>query len=205
MKKKVSADEHLHAETETKRSVPERECSSGSRAAAPLAASAEMSEQEQRIAALEAELASRQEELDRLRDELLRKAAEFENFRKVKERESVQAGSRAIENTIREMLPLVDDLKRVLANAPHILEIASETQPYVDGVELLKRHFDKWLADKGVSEIQSVGSKLDVQFHEAISVLDVPDTEPETIVEEYQTGYMLGDKVLRHARVIVAR
>ncbi|MBN1279630.1 MAG: nucleotide exchange factor GrpE, partial [Chlorobiaceae bacterium] len=46
---------------------------------------------------------------------------------------------------------------------------------------------------------------LDVNFHEAISMIEVPDVEPETIVEEYQTGYLLGDKVIRHARVIVAK
>jgi len=200
MKKKVSADKELHNQASASSDLQGQGVSeSGSEAAG------DMQQQLSRIPELEAEIASKQSEIERYRDELLRKAAEFENSRKVKERESIAAGSRALESTIRELLPLVDDLKRVVRNAPMMLEITAEAKPYVDGVELLKRSFDNWLAEKGVSEIEAVGRKLDVNFHEAISMIDVPDTEPETIVEEYQSGYLLGDRVLRHARVIVAK
>jgi molecular chaperone GrpE len=203
MRKKVSAGEELHPETGIEKTVSAQQCCSEEPSSAVL--SDEAARQKTLIADLEAELARQKEQTEKFRDELLRRAAEFENFRKIKERESSQAGARALENTIRELLPLVDDLKRVLDNAPHILEITQEAKPYIDGVELLKRNFDKWLAGKGVTEIQSIGSKLDVHFHEAISMIDVPGTEPETVVEEYQTGYLLGDKVIRHARVIVAK
>lgn len=200
MKKKVSADKELHNQASASSDLQGHGVSeSGSEAAG------DMQKQLSRIPELEAEIASKQSEIERYREELLRKAAEFENFRKVKERESVAAGSRALESTIRELLPLLDDLKRVVRNAPGVLEITAEAKPYVDGVELLKRSFDNWLAEKGVSEIEAVGRKLDVNFHEAISMIDVPDAEPETIVEEYQSGYLLGDRVLRHARVIVAK
>lgn len=207
MRKKVSVGEDLHKESGIEQAVSGRECcgdTAAGESASPMVSDQEV-QQKERIAELEAELSRQQEQIDKFRDELLRRAAEFENFRKVKERESLQAGTKALENTIRELLPLVDDLKRVLLNAPHILEITAEAKPYVDGVELLKRNFDKWLAGKGVTEIQSLGSKLDVHFHEAISMIEVPGTEPETIVEEYQTGYLLGDRVIRHARVIVAK
>lgn len=200
MKKKVSADKEFHAEQTASADIQE--------SGAPELRSADSGDiqaQLARIAGLESEIAAQKEQIERYRDELLRKAAEFENFRKVKERESVVAGTRALESTIRELLPLVDDLKRVLLNAPRILDITADAKPYVDGVELLKRNFDNWLAGKGVSEIEAVGRKLDVNYHEAISMIDVPDTESETIVEEYQTGYLLGDKVIRHARVIVAK
>jgi len=200
MKKKVSADKELHNQSSASSDQQEQGVTESGHAAA-----GEMQQLLSRIPELEAEIASKQSEIERYREELLRKAAEFENFRKVKERESTTAGSRALESTIRELLPLVDDLKRVVRNAPRMLEITAEAKPYVDGVELLKRSFENWLAEKGVSEIEAVGRKLDVNFHEAISMIDVPDTEPETIVEEYQSGYLLGDKVLRHARVIVAK
>lgn len=206
MRKKVSADMDVHAENSTEpvvsgsvsSALPEDAC-------APEAGSGqEAGQYEVKIAELEAELAKQREQLDKFRDELLRRAADFENFRKQKERESMLAGTRALETTIRELLPLMDDVKRVLQNAPRILEITAEAKPYVDGVELLKRNFDNWLAGKGVTEIKSLGTKLDVHYHEAISVIEVPDVESETIVEEYQTGYQLGDRVIRHARVIVA-
>jgi len=207
MRKKVSADQDLHAQENVQQaaSEPGSACTEGADRGPSAALQDESAQQNARIAELEAELSAQREQLDKFRDELLRRAAEFENFRKIKERESQQAGTKALENTIRELLPLVDDLKRVLLNAPHILEITAEAKPYIDGVELLKRNFDKWLAGKGVSEIESVGRKLDVHFHEAISMIEVPGTEPEIIVEEYQTGYLLGERVIRHARVIVAK
>jgi len=158
-----------------------------------------------RVAELEAELVRQQEQVNKFRDELLRRAADFENFRKQKERESMMASSRALENIIRELLPIVDDVKRVLAHAPSNTETASEAAPYIAGVELVRKSLDKWLEQKGVKAIESIGGKLDVNFHEAISQIDHPESEPDTIIEEYQTGYLLGEKVIRHAKVIVAR
>ena len=158
-----------------------------------------------RIGELEAELNKQKEQSDKYRDELLRKAADFENFRKQKERETVMASSRALENIIRELLPIVDDVKRLLQHAPLSAEISNEARPYIEGVELVKKNLEKWLAEKGVNAIESKGMTLDVNFHEAISQVDHPEAEPDTIIEEYQTGYLLGEKVIRHAKVIVAR
>ncbi len=158
-----------------------------------------------RIAELESELERQKEQVGKYRDELLRKAADFENFRKQKEREAMMASSRALENVIRGLLPVVDDVKRILAFAPVDSEKAGEARPYIEGVEMVKKNLEKWLAEKGVKAIESKGMKLDVNFHEAISLVDHPEAEPEMIIEEYQTGYLLGEKVIRHAKVIVAR
>ncbi len=158
-----------------------------------------------KIAELELEVIKNKEQSDKYRDELLRKAADFENFRKQKERESMMASSRALENIIRELLPVVDDVKRVLQHAPLNAETSAEARPYIEGVELVKKSLEKWLDQKGVKAIESKGMKLDVNFHEAISQIDQPDAEPDTIIDEYQTGYLLGDKVIRHAKVIVAK
>jgi molecular chaperone GrpE len=167
--------------------------------------SAEVASQESRIAALEREVQAEKEQNGKFRDELLRRAAEFENFRKQKEREAVMASQRATDNVLRDLLTLVDDVERVLANVPEPEEIPAAAKPYIDGVELLKKNLDRWLESKGVKPIEAIGMKLDVDFHEAISQIEHPDAEPETIVEQYQTGYLLGDRVLRHAKVIVAR
>ncbi|MEI8102110.1 MAG: nucleotide exchange factor GrpE [Chlorobium sp.] len=157
-----------------------------------------------RVAALETELEQQKVEVNKYRDEVLRRAADFENFRRQKEREAMMASSRALENIIRELLPVVDDIKRLLQHVPLNSEISSEARPYIEGVELVKKNLEKWFADKGVIAIESIGMKLDVNFHEAISQVDDAEAESETIVEEYQTGYMLGEKVIRHAKVIVA-
>ncbi len=158
-----------------------------------------------RIAELETELNKQTEQANKYRDELLRKAADFENFRKQKERETMMASSRALENIIRELLPVFDDVKRLLQYAPLDSEISNEARPYIEGVNLVKKNLEKWLAEKGVNPIESKGMKLDVNFHEAISQIDHPEAESDTIIEEYQTGYLLGEKVIRHAKVIVAR
>ncbi|MEI6847780.1 MAG: nucleotide exchange factor GrpE [Chlorobiaceae bacterium] len=158
-----------------------------------------------RIAELEAELSRQKEQVEKYRDELMRRAADFENFRKQKEREAMMASSRALETIIRELLPVVDDVKRVLEHVPLHAEAANEARPYIEGVELVKKNLEKWLGDKGVQAIESKGMKLDVNYHEAISQIDSPEAESDTIIEEYQTGYLLGEKVIRHAKVIVAK
>jgi molecular chaperone GrpE len=158
-----------------------------------------------RIVELETELNKQVVQTNKFRDELLRSAADFENFRKQKEREAMLASSRALEHIIRELLPVVDDVKRVLTHAPLTSETSNETRLYIEGVELVKKNLEKWLAEKGVKAIESKGMMLDVNYHEAISQVDQPGAEPDTIIEEYQTGYLLGDKVIRHAKVIVAR
>jgi molecular chaperone GrpE len=158
-----------------------------------------------RIVELETELNNLKEQAGNYRDELLRRAADFENFRKQKERETMMSSSRTLENIIRELLPVVDDVKRLLDHAPLSAERSSEARPYIEGVEMVKKNLEKWLGEKGVTAIESIGTKLDVNFHEAISQIDHPEAEPDMIVEEYQTGYLMGEKVIRHAKVIVAR
>lgn len=158
-----------------------------------------------RIADLEEALGKEARQSEALREQLVRKVAEFENFRKQKDREALMAGNRALETVIRELLPVIDDINRIVEHAPEILEKSNEARPYVESVELLQKNLMKWLADKGVSPIEAIGKKMDVNFHEAITQIDHPDAEPETVVEEYQAGYVLGDRVLRHAKVVVAR
>ncbi len=157
------------------------------------------------IKELESQLHEVNEQAEKLKDEVMRKAADFENFRRQKERETQMASARTLEKTIKELLPVVDDISRIVEHAPEVLEKSEEARPYVDGVKLLQKNFMKWLSDKGVSRIEALGKKMDVNFHEAITQVDNPDAEPETIIEEYQAGYVLGDRVLRHSKVVVAK
>jgi molecular chaperone GrpE len=157
------------------------------------------------VTGLEAELDAQKQQVEKLREEVVRRAAEFENFRKQKEREAAMAASRSLENTVRELLPLLDDLKRLMHHIPAELQAMPEAKPFVEGVELIRKNFTGWLESKGVKEIEAKGQKLDVNFHEAITQIDHPEAESDTVVEEYQAGYTLGDRVIRHAKVIVAR
>lgn len=145
------------------------------------------------------------QQIGKLREEIMRRAAEFENFRKQKEREASLAATRSLENTVRELLPVLDDLKRLVQHVPAELQAMAEAKPFIDGVELIRKNFTAWLETKGVREIEAKGAKLDVNFHEAITQIDHPEAESDTVVEEYQTGYTLGERVIRHAKVIVAR
>lgn len=154
---------------------------------------------------MEAEISARDAEIQKLREEVMRRAADFENFRKQKEREAAQSGTRMLENTVRDLLPLIDDLKRLMSHIPAELQEMAEAKPFVEGVELIRKNFMSLLERKGVKEIDAKGKTLDVNFHEAITQIDAPGAEPDTIVEEYQTGYTLGDRVIRHAKVIVAK
>ena len=158
-----------------------------------------------KIGELESELNESREQAEKLKDEVMRKAADFENFRRQKEREAQMASARALEKTIKELLPVIDDINRIVEHAPEVLEKSEEARPYVDGVKLLQKNFMKWLSDKGVSRIEALGKKMDVNFHEAITQVDNPDAEPETVIEEFQAGYVLGDRVLRHSKVVVAK
>ena len=154
---------------------------------------------------MEAEIVARDAEITKLREEVMRRAAEFENFRKQKEREAAQSGVRMLENTVRDLLPLIDDLKRLMSHIPVEMQAMAEAKPFIEGVELIRKNFMSVLENKGVKEIEAKGKMLDVNFHEAITQIEAPGAEPDTIVEEYQTGYTLGDRVIRHAKVIVAR
>jgi len=165
----------------------------------------EVSQEDPRIEELQAALDESQRQVEKLREELVRYAADFENFRKQKEREARVAGERAVENLMREILPVVDDVDRAMQHSADILSNSNEARPFVEGVELLRKNLMNWLEKKGVKKIEAQGQKMDVNFHEAITQLDHPDAEPDTVIEEYQTGYMLGDKVLRHSKVVVSK
>ena len=139
-------------------------------------------------------------ERDRLHDLLLRKTAEFDNFRKRTERERSEFARRAAEDLLRDLLPLVDDLERALA-------VASETadgESYRTGVELIHRQLLELLRKRGVTPVAAVGEPFDPTLHEAVAQ-EPSDEHPEgTVVREFRRGYLLGDRLLRAAMVIVS-
>jgi molecular chaperone GrpE len=143
------------------------------------------------------DVAALQSERDDLFDRLQRLAAEFDNFRKRSLREQAAMSARANERLVRELLPILDDLGRALEAASQHEEAKLE-----EGVRLVHRSLADVLAREGVAEIETDG-KFDPHVHEAL--LSQPsDAEEGTVIEVVQKGYMLGDRVVRPARVVVA-
>ena len=138
-----------------------------------------------------------EQELASANDRDLRLMAEYDNFRKrsQKEKESLYGDIKA--NAVKEFLPVYDNLVRALA-----AETADEA--YRKGVEMIMAQFNKTLEKLGVTEIKCLGEKFDPQFHNAVMHVDDEEKGENEIVEVFQKGFMLGDKVIRFAMVKVA-
>ncbi len=168
-------------------------------------------ELEQRVQALERELEGLVERLaeaeakrDEYLDDLRRLAADFDNFRKRSARDQQAVVSRASEGIVRELLPVLDGLERALeAAAPSDhTDLPPTTATLDDGVRLVERQLRDVLLRAGLVEIDT-GGRFDPHVHEAL--LSQPsEAEEGAIVQVLQKGYLLGDHVVRPARVVVS-
>lgn len=143
-------------------------------------------------------LALAERERDDYLDQLRRLAAEFDNFKKRMAREHVELRERAAERLLRDLLPVFDDLERAL----DAFETA-ENDAIADGIALVHRALWTLLEREGVAELDPTGEMFDPHRHEAL--LSQPADAPDgTVLQVLQKGFLLGDRVLRPARVIVA-
>ncbi|QOC23714.1 nucleotide exchange factor GrpE [Wenzhouxiangella sp. AB-CW3] len=138
------------------------------------------------------------EEVTRLRDALLRTRAEMDNMEKRSRRELEKARRFQLEGLMRELLPVIDALDQGLDGADG--GAASS-----EGLTLTRRLLLKALEQYGLEVIEPVGERFDPQWHEAMSMQPSEDAEPDTVLAVLQKGYRLHDRLLRAARVIVAR
>jgi molecular chaperone GrpE len=152
-------------------------------------------------------VAALQQENAELKDRLLRLAAEMENVRKRLGREIEDTRAYAITKFARDMLTATDSLSRALLVLPPETRDTAEgpLKSLIDGIELTEREMQRLLAVHGVKPIEAEGQKFDPHKHQAM--FEVPDpTRPEgTVVQVVQTGYAIGDRVLRPAMVGVAK
>jgi len=146
------------------------------------------------------EIEELQKQVEMYKDLLLRKAAEFENYKRRSEQEMASVIKYANEALLLELLPVVDDLERSLK---HCKENAN-FEALLKGVELIYQKFVKALEGRGVKTFETVGKEFNVDYHDALMQVPRDDVPPFTVVEEVEKGYMLNDKVLRHAKVIVS-
>jgi molecular chaperone GrpE len=147
---------------------------------------------------IEDELGRLQQEVTNLKELYLRKLADFDNYRKRQEREMSEFRRTANADLIRECLPVIDNLERALA-AP-----GGNDAGLRQGVELVLRQYVGVLTRHGLVQIDPLGDAFDPGAHEAIQRLETADAEEATVTQVLQKGYLLGDKLLRPALVVVA-
>lgn len=149
---------------------------------------------------LEQKIASLEKEVDDYKDRILRKAAEFENYKRRVENDQLNLLKYAAESLIIKILPVIDDFERSFV---HIKE-AKDVESIQEGIKLVYEKLMKILADQGVKPIEAVGKSFDVHYHEAIMQRKADDVEPNTVIDEFEKGYMYKDRVIRHSKVAVS-
>lgn len=136
-------------------------------------------------------------EIADLRDRSMRTLADFDNFRKRSERERQEARRFAVAEPLRDLLGVVDNLERALG-------AGGSAEDLKTGVALTLRQMQEALRRHGVTEVAAAGAPFDPAVHEAVQREERPDVGAPTVVEEFQRGYLLHDRLLRPAMVKVA-
>lgn len=146
------------------------------------------------------ELEKANEQIEEQKDKYLRLSAEFDNYRKRTMKEKAELILNGGEKSISSILPIVDDFERALKN----METATDVASVKEGVELIYNKFMSVLGQNGVKVIETKEQPLDTDYHEAIAVIPAPNEALKgKILDCVQTGYILNDKVIRHAKVVV--
>jgi len=147
------------------------------------------------------ELRARAAERDEFLDKLQRTKADFINYQKRLQRERERWAEMEKQSFALRLLPVVDDCGRALDAARQ----NRKAREFAQGFELIHSKLLKALADEGVVPFDAVGKPFDPAFHEAVAQVPRPDLPDQTIVEVHLRGYLLGERVLRAAQVVVAR
>ena len=150
--------------------------------------------------ALNLQVEELQKQVNQYKDMLLRKAAEFDNFKRRIENETANIVRFATESLIDDLLPVLDDFERSLKHSKEM----KESEALVKGVELIYLKLVKVLEARGVKAFDTVGKEFSVDYHDALMQIPRNDLPPHTVIEEVEKGYMLNDKVIRHAKVVVS-
>ncbi len=142
------------------------------------------------------------DEVQSVKDTQLRKAAEMENMRKRLERDRVQTFENARRAAVESFLPVNDDLLRTL----NAMEEANAEPTYLDGIKMVANKFEDVLQKYGVERIDEDGVPFDVDLHDAMlrQKADDDSVESGTVLQVLENGYRIGDKTIRHAKVIVS-
>lgn len=136
------------------------------------------------------------------KDKYLRLSAEFDNYRKRTLKEKAELIKNGGEKAISAILPILDDLERALQN----MKNSDNVEAMYEGVELISQKFLKTLGQEGLEKMEPIGEAFDTDFHEAIAMVPAQEEDKKgKVLDCVQTGYKLHDKVIRHAKVVVAQ
>ena len=143
-----------------------------------------------------------QAELAEQKRQYLFLAADFDNYRKRTLKEKQDLVKNGAERALKELLPVVDDFER----AVEAMHKGDDLEALREGVDLIYNKFMKYLEQNNVTPIESTGKDFDTDLHEAVTMFPAPDeTMRGKVIDTTQRGYMLNDKVLRHAKVVVGQ
>jgi molecular chaperone GrpE len=151
----------------------------------------------------EAVAARLREELADADDKLLRLQAEFENFRKRALRERQEAAQYGSQNLFKDLVSVVDNLERAIAHARE--SGGGDLASFLQGVELVQRELLNVFEKNHVTEIDALGKLFDPSLHEAMAQVESGTVPPNTVIDVLQKGFQLRDRLVRPARVIVAK
>lgn len=143
-----------------------------------------------------------QKKYDELNDKYLRLYSDFDNFRKRTSKERLELISNAGESVIKALLPVIDDFERAI----EYNEESEDPVAIKEGFQLIYSKFLKTLEGKGLKAMESKGKPFDTELHDAIANFPVEDKrQKEHVIEVAEKGYLLNDRVIRHAKVIVGQ
>ncbi|MFR9619738.1 MAG: nucleotide exchange factor GrpE [Rikenellaceae bacterium] len=142
--------------------------------------------------------APREENVD-WKDRYIRLQAEFDNYRKRTLKEKMDLVQSGGADTIKAFLPVVDDMQRALV----AMEKSDDVAVLREGVQLIWQKLSETLKQRGVNEIEAVGLELDTDLHEAVARFAAGEEQQGKIIDVVQSGYTMGEKVLRFAKVVV--
>ena len=146
------------------------------------------------------ELDEANEKIAELNDKYLRQVAEFDNYRKRTMKEKAELIKNGGERVMESILPVLDDFERALQN----MSKDENAKEILTGIELIYNKFTSILKQNGLQKIETEGKDFDTDYHEAIAMVPAPAEELKgKVLDCVQTGYMLNDKVIRHAKVAV--
>ena len=148
------------------------------------------------------ELEETKQAVEDQKDKYLRLSAEFDNYRKRTLKEKAELIKNGGAKAIEAVLPILDDLERALQN----MQKADDVQAMYEGIELIYQKFLKNLGQEGLEKMEPIGTVFDTDFHEAVALVPAQEEDQKgKVLDCVQTGYKLHDKVIRHAKVVVAQ
>ena len=145
-------------------------------------------------------LQQKQEEYQELYDKHLRLYSEFENFRRRSRKETADAKEKGRSDMVLSVLPVIDDFERALSS----ISESAESKEIYEGIELIYNKFKNILSEQGLQEMQPAGKTFDPDYHEAMTKMQAPSEDQKgKVIDVVEKGYMLGDRIVRHAKVVV--